>query len=385
MSVPKRAVDQLDLAAVDRRRRRSSRRRSSCAIVVDVAEVGGQAGLDERGLVDGRPADLDRVVGDPGAVAAAASLAASAAGARSESALVHAPSSISRDRAQRRGSPRRVPSSAHRSPSSTVAPSSGSRTARYGDHLIVSMQVRGLRSSDVSARCAPGRSRRPDADEDEMPRAQRVTGQDVADRAGRLEGDGQLRPQRRAPVSRSRPRPAPASSPPPTSSGYTPHAAARQLRTGVSDLILLALPPWPLSHALSLCVVHRSPSGWASSATPRSSIRPPRRSTSLEQHARPRAAGRARRQRRAPLRAARRPPARPRAHARCSASAIVRSASRPTVVFDQTAITRVAMTHLAEPRATDPSSPSCPTTRRSSGSAPVARPAPRRPPPTPTA
>ena len=36
--------------------------------------------------------------------------------------------------------------------------------------------------------------------------------------------------------------------------GYTPHAAARQLRTGVSDLILLALPPWPLSNAFTLCV-----------------------------------------------------------------------------------------------------------------------------------
>ena len=36
--------------------------------------------------------------------------------------------------------------------------------------------------------------------------------------------------------------------------GYTPHAAARQLRTGVSDLILMALPPWPLSHAFSMCL-----------------------------------------------------------------------------------------------------------------------------------
>ena len=86
-----------------------------------------------------------------------------------------------------------------------------------------------------------------------MARAQRVTGQDVADRAGVSRatvsyvlndvGSQTISPDTRARVLDAA-----------TALGYTPHAAARQLRTGVSDLILLALPPFPPSHAFSLCV-----------------------------------------------------------------------------------------------------------------------------------
>ncbi len=86
-----------------------------------------------------------------------------------------------------------------------------------------------------------------------MPRAQRVTGQDVADRAGvsRATVSYVLNDAAGQPISadtRARVLAAAAEL------GYTPHAAARQLRTGVSDLVLLAHPPWPNSHALSLCI-----------------------------------------------------------------------------------------------------------------------------------
>jgi DNA-binding LacI/PurR family transcriptional regulator len=86
-----------------------------------------------------------------------------------------------------------------------------------------------------------------------MPRAQRVTGQDVADRAGvsRATVSYVLNDAPGQPISeetRARVRAAA------DALGYTPHAAARQLRTGVSDLILIAIPPWPVSHALNLCI-----------------------------------------------------------------------------------------------------------------------------------
>jgi DNA-binding LacI/PurR family transcriptional regulator len=86
-----------------------------------------------------------------------------------------------------------------------------------------------------------------------MARTQRVTGQDVADRAGvsRATVSYVLNDAPGQPITaetRARVRAAAAAL------GYTPHAAARQLRTGVSDLILVALPPWPVSHALNLCI-----------------------------------------------------------------------------------------------------------------------------------
>jgi DNA-binding LacI/PurR family transcriptional regulator len=86
-----------------------------------------------------------------------------------------------------------------------------------------------------------------------MPRAQRVTGQDVADRAGvsRATVSYVLNDASGQPISaETRARVLAAAA----ELGYTPHAAARQLRTGVSDLVLLAHPPWPNSHALSLCI-----------------------------------------------------------------------------------------------------------------------------------
>ena len=86
-----------------------------------------------------------------------------------------------------------------------------------------------------------------------MPRARRVTGRDVADRAGvsRATVSYVLNDAAGQPISaQTRARVLAAA----TELGYTPHAAARQLRTGVSDLILLALPPWPLSHAFNLCI-----------------------------------------------------------------------------------------------------------------------------------
>lgn len=86
-----------------------------------------------------------------------------------------------------------------------------------------------------------------------MTRQQRVTGQDVAVRAGVSRATvsyvlNDVVGPAIADETRARVRAAA------EELGYTPHAAARQLRTGVSDLILLALPPWPVSHALNLCV-----------------------------------------------------------------------------------------------------------------------------------
>lgn len=86
-----------------------------------------------------------------------------------------------------------------------------------------------------------------------MGRAQRVTGQDVADRAGvsRATVSYVLNDAPGQPISaETRARVLAAAA----DLGYTPNAAARQLRTGVSDLVLLALPPFPLSNALDLCV-----------------------------------------------------------------------------------------------------------------------------------
>jgi DNA-binding LacI/PurR family transcriptional regulator len=85
------------------------------------------------------------------------------------------------------------------------------------------------------------------------PRAQRVTGQDVAERAGvsRATVSYVLNDVAGQPIStETRGRVLAAAA----DLDYTPHAAARQLRTGVSDLILMALPAWPFSLSLSLCV-----------------------------------------------------------------------------------------------------------------------------------
>ena len=86
-----------------------------------------------------------------------------------------------------------------------------------------------------------------------MPRVQRVTGQDVAERAGvsRATVSYVLNDAPGQPISaETRARVLAAAA----DLGYTPHAAARQLRTGVSDLILMALPAWPFSLSLSLAV-----------------------------------------------------------------------------------------------------------------------------------
>ena len=86
-----------------------------------------------------------------------------------------------------------------------------------------------------------------------MPRPPRVTGRDVADRAGvsRATVSYVLNDTAGQPISAdTRARVLAAA----TELGYTPHAAARQLRTGVSDVVLLALPPFPMSHAFSVCV-----------------------------------------------------------------------------------------------------------------------------------
>ena len=86
-----------------------------------------------------------------------------------------------------------------------------------------------------------------------MPPAPRVTGQDVAARAGVSRATvsyvlNDVVGQPISPETRARVLAAAAEL------GYTPHAAARQLRTGVSDLVLLAVPPFPPSLALDMCI-----------------------------------------------------------------------------------------------------------------------------------
>ena len=86
-----------------------------------------------------------------------------------------------------------------------------------------------------------------------MPGPQRVTGKDVAQRAGVSRATvsyvlNDAAGQQISAATRARVLVAAAEL------GYTPHAAARQLRTGVNDLILMALPPWPLSHPFITCL-----------------------------------------------------------------------------------------------------------------------------------
>ena len=86
-----------------------------------------------------------------------------------------------------------------------------------------------------------------------MPPGNRVTGQDVADRAGvsRATVSYVLNDAPGQPISaETRARVLAAAA----DLGYTPDAAARRLRTGTSDLVLLALPPFPVSNALTLAI-----------------------------------------------------------------------------------------------------------------------------------
>lgn len=177
-----------------------------------------------------------------------------------------------------------------------------------------------------------------------MPRAQRVTGQDVARRAGVSRatvsyvlndvGGQTISADTRARVLEAA-----------AELGYTPHAAARQLRTGVSDLVLLALPPFPPSHAFSVCVNsftrHLGELGYTALVDPATErvdnlertlarVQPVALVASGEHLTEPlvtrlRAAGT-----RAAMAFADRP-----------------LGFVPTVVFDNTAVTRVAMGHLA--------------------------------------
>lgn len=177
-----------------------------------------------------------------------------------------------------------------------------------------------------------------------MPRVQRVTGQDVAERAGvsRATVSYVLNDAPGQPISaETRARVLAAA----TELGYTPHAAARQLRTGLSDLILMALPAWPFSLSLSLAVstvTHRlgelgytalvdpAAEGVADLETTLGRLQPIALTASSDQLsaalvARLRSAG---------------------------TRAVIGFGDRPlgfapAVVFDQTALTRVAMTHLA--------------------------------------
>lgn len=177
-----------------------------------------------------------------------------------------------------------------------------------------------------------------------MPRVPRVTGQDVAERAGvsRATVSYVLNDAPGQPISaETRARVLAAAA----DLGYTPHAAARQLRTGVSDLILMALPAWPFSLSLSLAVstvTHRlgelgytalvdpAAESVADLETTLSRLQPIALTASSDQLsaalvARLRSAG---------------------------TRAVIGFGDRPlgfapAVVFDQTALTRVAMTHLA--------------------------------------
>ena len=177
-----------------------------------------------------------------------------------------------------------------------------------------------------------------------MPRVPRVTGQDVAERAGvsRATVSYVLNDAPGQPISaETRARVLAAAA----DLGYTPHAAARQLRTGVSDLILMALPAWPFSLSLSLTVstvTHRlGELGYTALVDPAaedvatlentlSRLQPIALTASSDQLSAPLVAR---------LRSA-------------GTRAVVGFGDRPlgfapAVVFDQTALTRVAMAHLA--------------------------------------
>jgi DNA-binding LacI/PurR family transcriptional regulator len=177
-----------------------------------------------------------------------------------------------------------------------------------------------------------------------MPRGPRVTGQDVAERAGvsRATVSYVLNDAPGQPISaQTRARVLAAAA----DLGYTPHAAARQLRTGVSDLILMALPAWPFSLSLSLAVAtvtHRlgelgytalvdpAAEDVATLETTLSRLQPIALTASSDQLSAPLVAR---------LRAA-------------GTRAVIGFGDRPlgfapAVVFDQRALTRVAMTHLA--------------------------------------
>lgn len=177
-----------------------------------------------------------------------------------------------------------------------------------------------------------------------MPRATRVTGQDVAERAGvsRATVSYVLNEVPGQPISEeTRGRVLRAAA----DLGYTPHAAARQLRTGVSDLVLMALPAWPFSQALSLCVStvtqRLGAHGYTALVDPAaeevaalentlSRMQPIALTASSDQLSAPLVAR---------LRSA-------------GTRAVIGFGDRPlgfapAVVFDQTALTRVAITHLA--------------------------------------
>ena len=196
-----------------------------------------------------------------------------------ESALVQAPEQHQRGGAQRRRHLRRVPSSAHAFPLARRLRRRRRRRHRTPDHLIVSMQVRAgiARPADERSRARSGRVR-PDR---RRPRGRDAT-RAASDRPGRgrssrgLESHGQLRPQRRRrPADLGRdPRPrarrrrrarlhAPRRRPPAPHRRERPHPAGPPAVAAQPRLHPRASPP--------------SPSGWASSATPRSSTRPPRR------------------------------------------------------------------------------------------------------------
>lgn len=177
-----------------------------------------------------------------------------------------------------------------------------------------------------------------------MPRAKRVTGRDVADRAGvsRATVSYVLNDAPGQPISaETRARVLAAAA----ELGYTPDAAARQLRTGVSDLVLLAIPPFPLSNAFTIAVStftqRLGELGYTALVDPvtAEAARLERTLTRLQpialvataEHLSPALVDRV--------------------HA-AGTRAVMGFGDRPlgfapTVVFDQSEITRVAMTHLA--------------------------------------